>query len=395
MKNEKLLLFLLAIIQFAHIIDFMIIMPLGAQFMEIFQIDPQQFSFIVTIYAAAAFISGLLSALFIDRFDRKHALLYMYIGFTLGTLLCAIAPNYLLFLMARGLTGAFGGILGALIFAIIGDVIPFERRASATGIVMTAFSVASIAGVPLGLHLAAAYGWRMPFIAIGTFSLFIIAAIVFLIPNMTRHITIGKVQQNPFAVLRQMVHNQNQMSALLFSIVLMLGHFTIIPFIAPYMQLNIGFSNHDIKYIYLFGGLATAILLPIFGRLSDRFGNARIFTIASILALFSIYGITNLPPVTMLIALCVTSSYFIVASGRSVPAMTMVTAVVKPENRGSFMSVRSSMNEMALALSSALAGFIIVKNPDGSLGNYEWVGYVAILMSIVAIFIAHRLKVID
>ncbi|MCB9298812.1 MAG: MFS transporter [Lewinellaceae bacterium] len=393
--KEKVLLFILAVVQFTHILDFMIIMPLGSQFMRIFDISPRQFSLIVSAYAGSAFVMGLFSAMFIDRFDRKQALLYTYIGFTVGTLACAIAPSYPVFLAARSITGAFGGILGALVLSIIGDTVPLKRRASAMGMVMTAFSVASVIGVPAGIYLAAEFSWRAPFLAVGAIAAGLTFCIFFFMPALRKHLESGQVQRHPFRVMAAIFSDANQRRALFFTVILMLGHFTIIPFIAPYMQLNIGFSDYQVTYIYFIGGMLTVFLLPFFGRLADRHGHAKVFSISSLFALASIFAITNLPAVPMALALCATSSFFVVASGRNVPAMTMVTSVVRPENRGSFMSVRSSVQEMALALSSILAGLIITENGDGSLGNYPYVGYIAIFMSLVAIALAWRLKLVD
>ena len=393
--KEKVLLFILAVVQFTHILDFMIIMPLGSQFMRIFDISPRQFSLIVSAYAGSAFVMGLFSAMFIDRFDRKQALLYTYIGFTVGTLACAIAPSYPVFLAARSITGAFGGILGALVLSIIGDTVPLKRRASAMGMVMTAFSVASVIGVPAGIYLAAEFSWRAPFLAVGAIAAGLTFCIFFFMPALRKHLESEQVQRHPFRVMAAIFSDANQRRALFFTVILMLGHFTIIPFIAPYMQLNIGFSDYQVTYIYFIGGMLTVFLLPFFGRLADRHGHAKVFSISSLFALASIFAITNLPAVPMALALCATSSFFVVASGRNVPAMTMVTSVVRPENRGSFMSVRSSVQEMALALSSILAGLIITENGDGSLGNYPYVGYIAIFMSLVAIALAWRLKLVD
>lgn len=393
--KEKVLLFILAVVQFTHILDFMIIMPLGSQFMRIFVISPRQFSLIVSAYAGSAFVMGLFSAMFIDRFDRKQALLYTYIGFTVGTLACAIAPSYPVFLAARSITGAFGGILGALVLSIIGDTVPLKRRASAMGMVMTAFSVASVIGVPAGIYLAAEFSWRAPFLAVGAIAAGLTFCIFFFMPALRKHLESGQVQRHPFRVMAAIFSDANQRRALFFTVILMLGHFTIIPFIAPYMQLNIGFSDYQVTYIYFIGGMLTVFLLPFFGRLADRHGHAKVFSISSLFALASIFAITNLPAVPMALALCATSSFFVVASGRNVPAMTMVTSVVRPESRGSFMSVRSSVQEMALALSSILAGLIITENGDGSLGNYPYVGYIAIFMSLVAIALAWRLKLVD
>ncbi|MCI5080695.1 MAG: MFS transporter [Saprospiraceae bacterium] len=394
MKKERILLFILAVVQFSHIIDFMIIMPLGSQLMNIFGINPRQFSLIVSVYAFSAFLFGFISAMFIDRFDRKTALIFNYIGFTIGTLACSMADTYEFLLISRAVTGAFGGVLAALVLAIVGDVIPLQRRGAAMGIVMTAFSVASVVGVPAGIYLAALNGWWFPFRLVGIISSVVAVIMYFILPKMQGHLQDKATRPNPFRTIYNIFSNQNQALALLFSITLMFGHFTIIPFIAPYMQLNVGFTDIQVSYIYAVGGTLTVFLLPLMGRLSDQFGHLRIFTIASIFALFSIYMITTLPEVSIVIALCVTSSYFVVSSGRSVPATTMITAVVKSENRGSFMSVRTSINEMALAVSSFVAGYIITENPDGSLNNYVYVGYIAIGMSLIAILVAGRLRAI-
>lgn len=393
MKNERIILFLLAITQFTHIVDFMIVMPLGAQLMSIFEITPTQFSWIVSVYALAAFVVGLLGAMIIDRYDRKSALLFCYFGFTIGTFACSFASNFVFFLLARAFTGLFGGILSALVLAIVADMVPLARRGKAMGLIMTAFSVASVVGVPVGLWLAAMFNWRAPFVTVG-----ILAALMFFtlwrfMPSMTKHLeTEGYIQTKPLEALNKIWSDNNQLRALLFTVTLMLGHFTIIPFIAPYMELNVGFSNFQVSYIYLFGGLLTAFLLPLAGRLSDKYGHVLIFTISSILALFSLFAITNLPMVPIWVALIVTSSYFVVSSGRNVPATTMVTSVVQPENRASFMSIRSSFNELALFVGSLIAGMIIDERSDGSLIHYERVGYVAIIMSILAIFLARRLR---
>ena len=402
MKNEKQLLVILAVIQFCHIIDFMIIMPFGKTIMGAFDISPGQFGLIVSVYAGMAFIAGLISTAFIDRFDRRSALMVLFAGFIVGTLACGLATNYTTFMIFRGLTGMFGGTLSALVLAIIGDVIPLNRRASAMGWVMTAFSVASVVGIPVAIWIKEQSSWQMPFFVVAGLS----TLFWFLIPLFVKPIR-GHLDEvaafdapkdlplrrkkvaSPWQTYINIFSDPNQRAALLFTVVLMLGHFTIIPFIAPYMQLNVGFEDMEVAYIYAVGGSLTVVLLPLFGKLADKYGRLRIFTYASVLALFSIFAITNLGEVSIPMALVVTSSFFVVASGRNVPGTTMITSVVRPENRGSFMSIRQSFNELALFLSSSLAGLIIVEDDLGRL-----VGYFAIFMSIVAIFLARRLKAI-
>ncbi|MEM9835658.1 MAG: MFS transporter [Bacteroidota bacterium] len=398
MKNEFQLLLILAVVQFCHIIDFMIIMPLGKTLMEVFDISAGQFSWTVSVYAGMAFLAGLVSTAFIDRFDRRSALMLLFAGFTVGTLACALAPNYVLFMIFRGLTGVFGGTLGALVLAIIGDVIPLERRSSAMGWVMTAFSVASVVGIPAAIWIAAEYTWQMPFFVVAGLSMGFWFLIPIYIPPLKDHLEdeqhTPRAITSPWQTYVNIFSDANQRAALLFTVILMLGHFTIIPFIAPYMQLNVGFADKEVSYIYAVGGALTVVLLPLFGRLADRYGRLLIFTLASGLALFSIFAITNLGPVGIPMALVVTSSFFVVASGRNVPATTMITSVVRPESRGSFMSIRQSFNELALFMSSAVAGFIVLEDEAGRLVNYEYVGYFAIFMSVVAVLVARRLKAI-
>lgn len=394
MKNEKLFLFILAVTQFTHIIDFMIIMPLGTQLMEVFDINPTRFGALVSAYAAGSFITSFFAAGFADRFDRKQALLFLMSGFTVGTFLCAATEEYLFFLTARFLTGAFGGVISALTFSIVGDVIPIARRGRAMGWVLTAFSAASVIGVPAGILLAEQFGWQMPFLATGFLGALMIGVIFRYIPPITGHLTGKAAPRNPVKILFRIIRDRNQLLALAFTVILMLGHFTVIPFIAPYMQLNIGFTDWQVSYIYIIGGILSAVLLPIYGKLTDRFGAFRIYVFATVLALFSIYFITNLPPVGIPLALLATSSFFVASSGRTVPATTMVTSVVKPETRGSFMSVRSSFREAGLFGGSLLAGLFITENADGSLQGFDTVGWCTIGMSILAVFVARRLKVV-
>lgn len=397
----------------------MIIMPLGKTIMQIFSITPGQFAWVVSAYAGAALLGNLISTAFIDRFDRRTALLFLFVGFTVGTLACAFAPSYELLLLFRASTGVFGGTLGALVLAIVGDVIPLERRASAMGWVMTAFSAASVVGVPSGIWIAAEYGWNSPFIVTAAISGLFVVLAYFVVPSLRGHLeqarpqvqgldeaAMEEVMKAPLAAaplhgIRKTVDpfvrifsDANQRAALVFTFSLMLGHFTIIPFIAPYMQINIGFGDKQVSLIYLIGGLLTVVLLPLFGKLADRYGRMQIFTISSVFALASIFALTNLDTQSIYVGLLATSSFFVVASGRNVPATTMITSVVRPENRGGFMSIRQSINEMALFLSTVIAGFIITEDATGKLEHYEWLGYFTIFMSIVAVYAASRVKAV-
>lgn len=394
-KNEKLLLFILALVQFANIVDFMIMMPLGPQLMRIFEISPQQFSLLVSSYAISAGISGFLGAFFVDKFDRKVVLLFIFIGFTIGTLCCAFAPTFYFLMSARIFTGIFGGILGSTVLAIVGDVIPSERRASAMGVVMAAFSIASIVGVPLGLFLANKFSWHAPFLFLVGISFIIIFLIIAFVPVLKNHIQKKELHANPFQIIINISKNNNQLTALLFMVFLMLGQFTVIIFISKFMVSNVGFSEDQLFYIYLIGGIVSLLAAPLSGKLSDKFGTKRIFTIFCVLTIIPLFLVTNLPPVPIYIALGVSALFFITLTGRSIPASTMATTVVLPKERGGFMSINSSVQQLSSGFASFIAGKIVYTNAVGKLENFEVVGYIAIACSLITIYLCHKIKSIE
>jgi predicted MFS family arabinose efflux permease len=391
-KKEKLILFVLAAAQFTHIVDFMIMMPLGPQLMRIFRINPQQFSLLVASYTFSAGIFGFLGAFVIDRFDRKTAFVFTYIGFTLGTLACGLAPNYFFLLIARILTGAFGGILGALVLSIISDIISAERRASAMGIVMTAFSVASVLGVPLGLFIANQFSWNAPFLFLAAFTTLITVSVFKVIPSLKGHLQSKQNRPKPMEVITNVTHDKNALRALLMMILLIFGQFSIIPFLSPYMVYNVGFRESQLPFIYLCGGIGTIFTLPLIGKLADKHGRLRIFGYAVLLSAAPVLIITNMGHIPVYAALIVTTFFMIFIGGRMVPATTMVTSTVHPQNRGSFMSINSSVQQLSSSIASFASGMVIVKNAGGSLSHYNWIGFFAVAASFLSLYVAQKLK---
>jgi MFS transporter, DHA1 family, inner membrane transport protein len=401
MKNERILLFILSAGMFTHIMDFMIIMPLSPQLMSIFDITAQEFSLLVSSYTLTAGVTGFLAAFRIDHYDRKTTILFVYLGFTLGTLACAFAPTFGFLLVARSLAGAFGGVLGALVLSIVSDAIPLERRASGMGIVMASFSVASVFGVPFGLFLASKFSWHAPFLFLGILAVVILGLMFFYIPPLRAHLDTGNSKKKPLEILYQIFGQRNTRLGLTFAAVLMLGHFTTIPFLAAYMVGNVGFSNDDLSYIYLVGGALTIFFSPWVGRMADKHGRLKIFTIFGSLVIIPIIAITNMPPVPLWAALIVTGIFFIFSNGRMVPSTTMETAIIKPENRGSYMSIRSSVQQLTSGLASFIAGTIILEQPSlfgqnvKALLNYEYVGLIAVFFSLISLWLARKLQVAE
>lgn len=397
MKNERLLLLLLSAGMFTHIVDFMIVMPLGPELMEIFGINSQQFSLLIASYSITAGVSGFFAAFLVDRFDRKKSLLVVYLGFGLGTLACAFAPTYHFLLFTRSLAGAFGGVLGALILSIVSDAIPLERRAKGIGTIMASFGIASVFGVPFGLFIANKFSWHAPFLFLGILSLLVNVLVLFIMQPMTGHVK--EVHANPIEVLTRIFGRPNARLGLTFVSILMLGHFTIIPFIATYMVGNVGFTKEELAYIYLVGGACVMLFSPWVGKMADKHGRLKIFTIFGSLVIIPILIITNLVPVPLWIALVISGVFFIFSNGRMVPSTTMETAIIRPENRGSYMSIRSSVQQLTSGIASYIGGLILTEEPsvfnstEKALVHYNYVGWIAVFFSVVSLFVARKLKV--
>lgn len=391
MKRERTLLITLALIQFTHIMDFMIMMPLSNLFVDTFHITRAQFGLLVASYNISAGLVSFLSAFFIDRFDRRKVIVFCYTFFTLGTLACGFAPNYEFLLLARLITGMFGGVLSAIILSVVGDTVPLERRASAMGVVTMGFSAAAVLGVPLGNYAAVHFGWHVPFLTLGGMAALVQLAIFAYIPKMSAHIEAAK-QKNPLQTVAAVFRNGNQMLALLLMCVIMGGHFAIIPYIPSYLVSTVKIRQEDITYMYLVGGLISVVSLRVIGYCADRFGRYKVFAIVSLGATAPILLITHLGVAPLYVVLFYTSLFFIFSGGRMVPANTMITSTALPHERGGFLSINSAVQQLAGGLVAWIAGHIIVENADKSISNYNVVGYVAVGATILTIGIASMIR---
>ncbi|MDZ4815999.1 MAG: MFS transporter [Verrucomicrobiota bacterium] len=390
-RQENAILLLLAAVQFTHILDFMIMMPLGPQFMRVLHIDAQAFSWLISSYSYSAGVTGLLAPLFIDRMGRKHLFCIMYAGFILGTLSCGFANSYESLLMARIFTGGFGGILGALIFSIVGDLIPFQRRGRAMGIVMAGFSASAVVGVPLGLFLATHWNYRVPFFVLAGLASIVYVGIVWLVPAFKGHIEINKPKAHFLRVYYEILKIPEVQVALVLMFILVLGQFSVIPFISAYYVSNVGFSERQLSFIYLFGGLMTAFTSPWAGRLADKFGKKRVFRCMAVASIIPLVLVTHLPPVHIGVALLVTTLFFAFVAGRMVPAMALITECVPARIRGGFMSIHTAIQNTAAAVASTIAGLLVTTGADRQLHGYPRVGYLAVLATLFSLYLIGRL----
>ena len=389
--NEHALLFTLAGLQFTYIVDFMVMMPLGPQLTRLFGISDAQFGLLVSAYTLAAGASGLVGSTFVDRFERKRLLLWLYFGFALATLACGLAPTYALLMTARVLAGLFGGVMGALVQTIVADAIPFERRGQAMGVVMAAFSLSTVAGVPASLWLAELWGWHASFVAIALVSFAIGAVGLRTLPVIDAHLHAGR-SHSAWRDIADVLREPRHWRAFGFTALIMSTGFTTIPFLTIYMTANLGLASQQIPLVYLAGGVATLFSARWIGAAADRWGKVPTFRVVAALALLPLVGITYLPPVPIAVLVAVTTMFFVFVSGRMVPGMALITQAAKPELRGTFMSLNGSVQSAAMGLASLVGGALIGRDAQGFVTGYEHCGWVAVVLTLAALWWVGRLQ---
>lgn len=393
-QRERYFLLTLSGIQFSHVLDFMIMMPLGPILIAEFGITTHEFGLLVASYSFSAACSGLLAAMFVDRFERKRMMLTMFALFGLTTLACGLAPGYMSLLVARSMAGAFGGVMGAMIQTMLGDVIPFSRRARSGGIVAAAFSLSAVVGVPLSLWLANHFLWRAPFILIGVLTVLFILIGLRTLPELRQHISAEK-QSHPFVAMFTVLRDANHLRALLFSSLTIFTGFTVIPYITIYAVGNVGISQYDIPLIYLVGGSATLITSRLIGYWADVRGKVRVYRTVAMIALTPLLLVTHVGVVPLWLWLVCTTLFFVFVSGRMSPAMAIITSAVQPKLRGTFMSLNSTVQAFTMGLATTVTGFIVTQDSAGQLVHYDRVGYVAVAVNMLAIWFVARVVMHD
>jgi predicted MFS family arabinose efflux permease len=393
MRRERLLLWLLAGLQFTHLLDFMVLTPLAPQFMRLWGIAAHEFGYLVAVYAVAAALAGLGATFFIDRFDRRRSLTLVYAIFVLSTLACALATGFWSLLAARALAGASGGVVGSVVLAIAGDVIPAQRRGRAMGVIMSAFPLVSVLGVPASLLLATRFGWHAPFFTLAAIGLVLWFGIGVIIPRIDAHL--GGVAERTRGWLRDflalfMISSHRRALASVFAFTL--SGFAIFPYLSAYQVKNVGVSEADLAWVFFAGGVATIFTSRMIGWSADRFGKRRMFLILAASSLVPMIIMTHLPRSGLPLLLVVSTLFMVLMSGRFIPLMALVTTCVDPRVRGAFMSLSSAAQNLAAGLASLGSGALIGHAADGSLTGFGTVGYCAAGLTVACVLIARRLQ---
>ncbi len=388
---QKFVVGLLAFLQFAVILDFMLMAPLGALIMPALAITPKQFGLVVSAYAFSAGISGFVTAGFADRFDRKKILMFFYTGFLLGTLWCGMAPTYELLLAARVFTGVFGGVIGSVVLAIATDLFDIQLRGRVMGLIQTAFAASQVLGLPMGLFLSNRWDWHAPFIVLAVLGLAGLAVIWVKLKPVDAHL--GKPQEHsPFMHLFHTITEPRHLLAFLTVTLLATGGFMLMPFSSAFLVHNIGISLEHLPTIYFFTGICTIVFGPLIGKAADKFGKFRVFVFGSALTISMILVYTHLGPTPLPVVVLVNVAMFVGIFSRMIPFQALASQIPEPTKRGAFNAISSSIQQVSGGLASVVAGHIVTQGADGSIQHFPEVGYVVVGTTLVGIALVWNIQ---
>ncbi|WP_395810567.1 MFS transporter [Daejeonella sp.] len=389
---EVFVILLLALTQFTVVLDFMVMSPLGDMLMKSMGLSTSQFGLCVSAYAFSAGISGLLTAGFADRFDRKSLLLFFYIGFIAGTLFCGLADTYPKLLLARIFTGIFGGVIGSISMAIVTDMFVIENRGRVIGYLQMGFGGSQVLGIPISLYIANHWGWQSPFLMIVALASLILFAIIIKLKPVNEHLLL-KSERNAIEHLWHTLTLRKYRIGFLATAFLSLGGFMMMPWGSAFAINNLNVTSQQLPILYMVSGITALFIMPVIGKLSDRFDKFTIFTVASVLLSIVVIIYTNLGPVAFWVVLLMNLGFMVGIMSRMVPAVALSSALPEKQDRGAFMGINASLQQIAGGIAAAFGGMVVVqKDKFSPLEHYDTLGYIIVFLSIVSIFLIRRVS---
>ena len=390
-QYQKTVVWMLAFLQFAVILDFMLMAPLGALIMPALSIEPKQFGLVVSAYAFSAAASGLLTAGFADRFDRKKLLLFFYTGFILGTLWCGLASSFETLLLARIVTGLFGGVIGSVVLAISTDLFPPEMRGRVMGLIQTAFAASQVLGIPIAIYLSNHWNWHVPFLAMAALGVVGGLAVIWRLQPVAAHLAVPQ-ERSPWRHLLHTLTVPRHLLAFATTALLTTGGFMLMPFSSAYVVNNLGIDLHSLPTVYLVTGLCTIFVGPTVGKAADAYGKFRVFVFGTILSIVMVLIYTHLGPVSLPLLVVVNAVLFVGIFSRMIPFQALVSSVPSSTQRGAFNAISASIQQLSGGLASVVAGHIVTLGADGKLQHFDVVGYVVVASSLVTFALLWRLQ---
>ena len=389
---QALVILLLALTQFTVVLDFMVMSPLGDMLMKSMELSTKQFGLAVSAYAISAGVSGLLTAGFADRFDRKKLLMFFYIGFIGGTLFCGLATTYPLLIAARIITGIFGGVIGSISLAIVADLFHLQQRGRAMGFIQMGFGASQVLGIPISLYIANHWGWQSPFLMIVGLAIIIWALIMLKLAPVTKHLEL-RTEKTAIKHLWHTLRLRNYRTGFLLTALLSLGGFMMMPWGSAFAVNNLHVSYEQLPILFMSSGVAALIIMPLIGKLSDKLDKVKIFTVAALSMMVIIVIYTHLGPIPFLLILAMNILMMAAIMSRIVPSMALVSALPKMQDRGAFMSISASLQQIAGGIAAGIGGMIVVqKTKESPLLHYDILGYLIVVIIIFNIIQIRRVN---
>ncbi|MFT4204917.1 MAG: MFS transporter [Chitinophagaceae bacterium] len=389
---EKWVVLLLALTQFTVILDFMIMSPLGDTIMKTLKLTPRQFGLCVSAYAFSAGISGLLTAGFADKFDRKKLLLFFYSGFIIGTFFCAWSHTYIQLLAARTVTGLFGGVIGSVSMAIVTDLFSLQQRGRVMGFVQMGFGASQVLGLPIGLAMANRWGWDSPFLLAAIIAVLVFVGILFKMLPVNGHLQVGQ-KKSPLRHLLHTFAERRYRIGFLATSLMSVGGFMMMPFGSAFAINNLHVTTGQLPIIYTVSGVASLIFMPLVGRFSDKINKLRLFSLSTLWFIVIIVIYTNLSTTPLWIVLILNVLMMMGIMSRMIPSTALISALPEMTDRGAFMSINASLQQIAGGIAAALGGMVVVqKTKTSPLEHYNWVGYIAVALSLLNIYMLSRVN---
>ncbi len=389
---QKFVIFILAATQFSVILDFMVMSPMGDMLMKSLSLKPTQFGLAVSAYAFSAGTSGLLTAGFADRFDRKKLLLFFYIGFIVGTVFCSLATTYPLLIAARIITGLFGGVIGSISMAIITDLFDIHHRGRVMGFIQMGFGASQVLGIPISLYIANIWGWQSPFIMVAIIAAVVSVLIMLKLQPVTKHLAL-QGNRNVFRHLLNTISKKDYRIAFTATALLSIGGFMMMPFSSAFSINNLGLTQKQLVPLFMVAGVSSLIIMPLVGKLSDKVDKFRLFAVASLWMMIMVIIYTHLSVTPLWLVIILNILMMMGIMSRMVPSTALVTGIPDMQDRGAFMSINSSLQQIAGGIAAAVAGMIVVqKDKFSPLQHYPTLGYVMVSISMVGVFLLYRVS---
>ena len=391
---QKFAIFILAVTQFSVILDFMVMSPLGDMLMKSLSLKPSQFGWAVSGYAFSAGVSGLLTAGFADRFDRKKLLLFFYTGFIVGTIFCSMANSYFLLISARIITGLFGGVIGSISMAIITDLFDIHHRGRVMGFIQMSFGASQVLGIPIGLYIANIWGWQSPFIMIAAIAILVALLIMFKMQPVTKHLAIQQ-DRSAFRHLLHTVSKKDYRIGFMATCLLSIGGFMMMPFGSAFAINNLHITQYQLPTLFMVSGVSSLIIMPLVGKLSDRIDKFNIFAVASVWMIIMVLIYTHLSVTPLWLVIVLNILMLMGIMSRMVPSSALTTGIPETSDRGAFMSINASLQQIAGGIAAACAGMIVVqKDKFSPLEHYPTLGYVMVGISAIGVYLLYRVSVL-